>query len=42
MNRIIFGGMGFVGFNLAQHLAKQGHNVIIFDNLFKYDILEKN
>src|ERR1700741_1181536 len=35
MNRIIFGGMGFVGFNLAQHMAKQGHNITIMDNLVR-------
>lgn len=35
MNRIIFGGLGFVGFNLAKHMVEQGHDVIVFDNLVR-------
>lgn len=29
----ITGGIGFLGFNLAKHLASKGHNLIIFDNM---------
>ncbi|KKT40193.1 MAG: NAD-dependent epimerase/dehydratase, partial [Parcubacteria group bacterium GW2011_GWA2_44_13] len=30
---LITGGAGFVGSNLAEHLAQKGHNVVIYDNL---------
>lgn len=33
MNILITGGLGFIGSNLARHLALQGHNVSILDSL---------
>ena len=30
---IITGGSGFIGSNLAEELARRGHQVVIFDNL---------
>ena len=33
MRRLITGGAGFIGVNLAEHYAKLGDSVIIFDNL---------
>jgi CDP-paratose 2-epimerase len=33
MKVVITGGAGFIGTNLAADLAKEGHDVIIFDNL---------
>lgn len=32
---LITGGMGFIGLNLASHIAKQGNEVILTDNLFR-------
>ncbi len=33
MKVIITGGAGFIGTNLAASLAKDGHEIVIFDNL---------
>jgi CDP-paratose 2-epimerase len=35
MKILVIGGCGFVGFNLAQHLSKCGHEVIVADNLVR-------
>lgn len=34
MNILITGGCGFLGSNLASHAITNGHNVVIFDNLY--------
>jgi len=34
MRYIVTGGAGFIGSHIAEHLATNGHEVIIFDNLF--------
>lgn len=33
MKFLIFGGCGFLGSNLASEVMKQGHNLVIYDNL---------
>lgn len=33
MRAAITGGLGFLGFNLAKHLASNGHDVVLFDNM---------
>ena len=38
---LITGGAGFIGVNLADHLLKEGHKVIIYDNLSRSGV-EKN
>jgi CDP-paratose 2-epimerase len=35
MRVIVTGGCGFVGFNLAAHLVRSGHEVTVFDNLVR-------
>jgi CDP-paratose 2-epimerase len=35
MRVIVTGGCGFVGFNLATHLVRSGHEVTVFDNLVR-------
>jgi CDP-paratose 2-epimerase len=35
MRVIVTGGCGFVGFNLATHLIRSGHQVTVFDNLVR-------
>ena len=32
-NILVFGGLGFIGSNIASYFAKYGHDVTIFDNL---------
>ena len=32
MSVIVFGGAGFIGSNLVDELAVQGHRVTVFDN----------
>jgi UDP-glucose 4-epimerase len=34
MKYIVTGGAGFIGSHIAEYLARNGHEVIIFDNLF--------
>jgi UDP-glucose 4-epimerase len=34
MRYIVTGGAGFIGSHIAEYLSKNGHEVIIFDNLF--------
>ena len=33
MKRLIIGGAGFIGINLAEYLLTKGEDVLIFDNL---------
>jgi UDP-glucose 4-epimerase len=37
MNTLIFGGSGFVGLNLAEHLLSKGHAVSLFDRRLPFD-----
>ena len=34
MKYIVTGGAGFIGSHIAEYLSMNGHEVIIFDNLF--------
>jgi nucleoside-diphosphate-sugar epimerase len=34
MKYIVTGGAGFIGSHIVEDLAKQQHEVVIFDNLF--------
>jgi len=36
MKYLITGGAGFIGSNLAAEVLKRGHELIVFDNLFRY------
>ena len=38
----ITGGMGFIGFHLAQELARQGHEVVIYDAFLNFIPLQKS
>lgn len=41
MKYLVTGGCGFLGSNIADKLMKEGHEVIVFDNLFRFGS-EKN
>lgn len=40
MNILIFGGIGFIGVNIALEALKRGHKVIAFDNLQRSGVME--
>ncbi|MBI2660989.1 GDP-mannose 4,6-dehydratase [Candidatus Woesearchaeota archaeon] len=42
MKVLVTGGAGFVGSHVAEFYAKKGHDVIVFDNLSRAKLLNKN
>jgi CDP-paratose 2-epimerase len=36
MKLLITGGCGFLGSNLASHAIKHGHEVFVFDSLYRF------
>jgi CDP-paratose 2-epimerase len=42
MKMLVAGGAGFVGSHVAEHFAKKGNKVIVFDNLSRVEILGKS
>jgi len=38
---LVTGGAGFIGSHVAEHYAKEGNEVIVFDNLSRADVLKK-
>ena len=38
MKILVTGGVGFVGTNTCEYFAKQGHDVIAFDNMSEYEL----
>jgi len=39
MNILVTGGLGLIGHNIVKKLEKQGHNVIVYDNMTNYGII---
>lgn len=39
---IVTGGLGFIGYHLTKELLRQGHEVIIFDNLYNSEYSQVN
>ena len=42
MKILITGGAGFIGSHIAEFYAKKGNDVVVFDNLSRYDLFKKN
>ena len=42
MSVLVTGGAGFIGSHVAEHYAKKGNNVIVFDNLSRAELLGKS
>lgn len=40
MRILITGGAGFIGTNLADHFARQGHEILVFDNLSRRGVTD--
>ncbi len=41
MKILVTGGAGFIGSHIAERYAKEGHDVVVFDNLSRAELLKK-